>query len=130
MATKTGPTLADIEAARARIGDRARLTAVYGSEALTFRTGREVLLKAENLQRTGSFKIRGAVNILASLTEAERAAGVIAASAGNHGQAVASAAREGGGHATIENGSGAGRGRGGDRVGQRARRQTLSEDSR
>src|SRR5262245_24440643 len=101
MATKTGPTLADIEAARARIGDRARLTAVYGSEALTFRTGREVLLKAENLQRTGSFKIRGAVNILASLSEAERAAGVIAASAGNHGQAVAYAARELGVHATI-----------------------------
>jgi threonine dehydratase len=101
MATKTGPTLADIEAARERIGDRARRTAVYGSEALTFRTGREILLKAENLQRTGSFKIRGAVNILASLTPAERDAGVIAASAGNHGQAVAAAARELGIRATI-----------------------------
>ena len=77
------------------------MTAVYGSEALTFRTGREILLKAENLQRTGSFKIRGAVNILASLSTAERAAGVIAASAGNHGQAVACAARELGVRATI-----------------------------
>src|SRR5262249_20367846 len=94
MATTTTLTLADIRAARERIGDRARLTAVFGSEALTVRTGRRVLLKAENLQRTGSFKIRGAVNILASLSDAERAAGVIAASAGNHGQAVAYAARE------------------------------------
>ena len=59
------------------------------------------MLKAENLQRTGSFKIRGAVNMLASLTPAERAAGVIAASAGNHGQAVAWAARELGIRATI-----------------------------
>ena len=51
-------------------------------------------LKAENLQRTGSFKIRGAVNKLATLSPEERAAGVVAASAGNHGQAVAWAARE------------------------------------
>ena len=63
--------------------------------------GRPVQLKAENLQRTGSFKIRGAVNTIASLTPAERAAGVVAASAGNHGQAVAWAAREAGIAATI-----------------------------
>ena len=55
---------------------------------------RTVWLKAENLQRTGSFKIRGAVNKLSTLDEEERAAGVVAASAGNHGQAVAWAARE------------------------------------
>jgi threonine dehydratase len=60
-----------------------------------------VFLKAENLQRTGSFKIRGAVNKLATLGEAERAAGVVAASAGNHAQAVAWAAREAGIRATI-----------------------------
>jgi threonine dehydratase len=101
MATTTTPTLADIQAARERIGARARLTAVYGSEALSLRTGREIVLKTENLQRTGSFKIRGAVNILASLSPDERAAGVIAASAGNHGQAVAFAARELGVQATI-----------------------------
>jgi threonine dehydratase len=101
MATKTGPTLADITAARERIAAHARLTAVYGSDALTLRTGREVVLKAENLQRTGSFKIRGAVNMLTSLGDAERAAGVIAASAGNHGQAVAFAARQLGIRATI-----------------------------
>src|ERR687897_2553630 len=64
-------------------------------------TGREVWLKAENLQRTGSFKIRGAVNCVATLTDDERAAGVVAVSAGNHAQAVAWAAREAGIHATI-----------------------------
>ena len=58
-------------------------------------------LKAENLQRTGAFKIRGAVNTIASLTAEERAAGVVAASAGNHGQAVAWAAREAGIDATV-----------------------------
>jgi threonine dehydratase len=90
----TAPTLADIEAARERLGGRARVTPVYGSETLSRLTGGRVWLKAENLQRTGSFKIRGAVNKLATLDEAERGAGVIAASAGNHGQAVAWAARE------------------------------------
>src|SRR5919108_1139478 len=64
-------------------------------------TDREVWLKAENLQRTGSFKIRGAVNRIATLGEAERAAGVVTASAGNHGQAVALAAREAGVAATV-----------------------------
>jgi threonine dehydratase len=74
---------------------------VYSSETLGRRTGREVWLKAENLQRTGSFKVRGAVNKLSTLGQAERAAGVIAASAGNHGQAVAWAARELGVKATV-----------------------------
>ena len=59
-------------------------------------TGREVLLKAENLQRTGAFKVRGAVNKVQSLTTEQRAVGVVTASAGNHGQAVAWAAREAG----------------------------------
>ncbi len=101
MATKTTPTLADIEAARARIGEHARVTPVYASETLLRETGRPSLLKAENLQRTGSFKVRGAMNKLSTLSPAECAAGVIAASAGNHGQAVAWAARELGIHATI-----------------------------
>src|SRR5207237_3244716 len=78
-----------------------RATPVYSSETLSRLTGREVHLKAENLQRTGAFKIRGAVNKIATLAEAERAAGVVAASAGNHGQAVAWAAREVGVPATI-----------------------------
>jgi threonine dehydratase len=101
MAIRTGPTLAEIEAARGRIGGLARVTPVYSSEALSRRSGRPVILKAENLQRTGSFKIRGAVNKLATLTETERSAGVVTASAGNHGQAVALAAREAGVEATV-----------------------------
>ncbi len=101
MATRTRPTLADIEAARERVARHARVTPVYGSETLSRRAGRRVSLKAENLQRTGSFKIRGAVNRLSLLGDAERAAGVVAASAGNHGQAVAWAARELGLRATV-----------------------------
>jgi threonine dehydratase len=97
----TPPALADIEAARGRIASHVRLTPVYGSESLSRRAGRNVWLKAENLQRTGSFKIRGAANKIAGLSDAERTAGVIAASAGNHGQAVARAAREFGIHATV-----------------------------
>ncbi|MGZ4335194.1 MAG: threonine ammonia-lyase [Gaiellaceae bacterium] len=101
MATTTAPTLADIEAARERLAGRARVTPLYSSETFSRITGTQVWLKAENLQRTGSFKIRGAVNKLATLDPAERAAGVIAASAGNHGQAVAWAARELGIAATV-----------------------------
>jgi threonine dehydratase len=101
MAIRTGPTLADIEAARGRIGSLARVTPVYSSETLSRRSARPVMLKAENLQRTGSFKIRGAVNKIATLDDAERNAGVVTASAGNHGQAVALAAREAGVRATV-----------------------------
>jgi threonine dehydratase len=101
LATQTAPTLADVEAARGRILDHARVTPVYGSETLSRRAGRKVWLKAENLQRTGSFKVRGAVNRLSLLGPEERRAGVIAASAGNHGQAVAWAARELGITATV-----------------------------
>jgi threonine dehydratase len=101
MTTAQAPTLADLEAARARIAGIARVTPVYPSETLSRLAGRTVHLKAENLQRTGAFKIRGAVNTIASLSPEERAAGVVAASAGNHGQAVAWAARETGIAATI-----------------------------
>ena len=102
MATETAPTLADVEAARDRlVGKGVRVTPLYASETFGRMTGRPVHLKAETLQRTGSFKIRGAVNKIGSLSEAERKAGVVAASAGNHGQAVAWAAREAGIEATI-----------------------------
>jgi threonine dehydratase len=94
LTTKTAPTLADIEAARERIRDHVRLTPVTTSESLRRETGRECQLKAENLQRTGSFKIRGAVSCMTTLTPEQKASGVTAASAGNHGQAVAWAARE------------------------------------
>jgi threonine dehydratase len=101
LTTAQAPNLADLEAARARIDGHARVTPVFASETLSRRAGRTVQLKAENLQRTGSFKIRGAVNKISTLTEEERAVGVVAASAGNHGQAVAWAAREAGIAATV-----------------------------
>jgi threonine dehydratase len=94
LATRTGPSLSDVHEARVRIDGIARVTPVYGSGTFSRLAGREVLLKAENLQRTGAFKVRGAVNKLATLSDTERAAGVVAASAGNHGQAVGWAARE------------------------------------
>ena len=102
MATlRTAPTLADVQEARQRLLGIAEETPIYLSETFSRRCGREVRLKAENLQRTGSFKIRGAVNKLSTLSAEDRAAGVVAASAGNHGQAVAWAAREFGAPATI-----------------------------
>ena len=98
---ETAPGLPEIEAARGRLEGVARVTPVFRSETFSRLAGREVVLKAENLQRTGSFKIRGAFNKISTLGEAEGAAGVVAASAGNHGQAVAWAAREAGIAATI-----------------------------
>jgi threonine dehydratase len=98
---RTAPTLADIQEARKRLSGIADPTPIFLSETFSRRVGREVRLKAENLQRTGSFKVRGAVNKLSTLSPTERAAGVVAASAGNHGQAVAWAARELGLPATI-----------------------------
>lgn len=94
--TETGPTLADIEQARSRLAGIARETPVYGSETFSRIANRDVWLKAENLQRTGAFKVRGAVNRISQVPEQDRAAGVVAASAGNHGQAVAWASREAG----------------------------------
>jgi threonine dehydratase len=98
---RTAPTLADVQEARQRLLGIAEETPIFLSETFSRRAGREVRLKAENLQRTGSFKIRGAVNKLSTLSAEEREAGVVAASAGNHGQAVAWAARELGAPATI-----------------------------
>jgi threonine dehydratase len=101
MATTAAPGLPEIEHARERLDGIARVTPVYPSETLSRLAGRPVSLKAENLQRTGSFKIRGAYVKLSSLEPEQLAAGVVAASAGNHGQAVAWAARELGAPATI-----------------------------
>ena len=98
---RIAPTLADIQEARERLRGIAEETPIYLSETFSRRVGREVRLKAENLQRTGAFKVRGAVNKLTTLSPEERAAGVVAASAGNHGQAVAWAARQLGIRATI-----------------------------
>lgn len=82
-------TLAEIRAARERIRSRIYESPCPRSERLSRRTGCDVHLKLENLQLTGSFKERGARNRLLQLTAAERAAGVIAASAGNHAQGLA-----------------------------------------
>jgi threonine dehydratase len=82
-------TLSSIEAARVRIGDAIHLSPCQLSHHLSERVGLPIYLKLENLQRTGSFKERGALNKLLMLTPEERRRGVIAASAGNHAQGVA-----------------------------------------
>ncbi len=76
-------------AARERLGDRLHRTPTFTSRTLAERAGAPVFLKGELFQRTGSFKPRGVLNVLASLTEEERARGVIGISAGNHAQALA-----------------------------------------
>jgi threonine dehydratase len=86
-------TLQDVLAAREVLADVLTPTPMEFSQALSDRTGVQVHLKCENLQRAGSFKMRGAYTRLSRLTEEEKARGVVAASAGNHAQGVALAAR-------------------------------------
>lgn len=85
-------TLDDVRLAQKTLSGVARTTAVEGSRHLTSLVGSPVHLKCENLQRTGSFKLRGAYVRIAGLSREERARGVVAASAGNHAQGVALAA--------------------------------------
>ena len=92
--TIIGPTLADFESARDRVSGVAELTPMESSRYLAEVLGSAVFLKCENLQRTGSYKIRGAYNRISRLSDEEKARGVVAASAGNHAQGVAFAARE------------------------------------
>lgn len=87
------PQFQDILDARARIAGEAAVTPLLRSAYLDELTGGRILLKAENLQRTGSFKFRGAFNRLSMIPDAARAAGVVACSSGNHAQGVAEAAR-------------------------------------
>ncbi len=94
-------TLADIEAARERIAGRVHHTPLLSSRTLGGRLGARVWLKAENLQKTGSFKARGALNRIATLSPEERARGIITVSAGNHAQGVAWAAAAAGVPATV-----------------------------
>jgi len=96
-----GPTLADFEAARERLQGIVQETPMERSRYLSGMLGAEVLLKCENLQRTGAYKIRGAYNMLALLDDDQRARGVVAASAGNHAQGVAFSATELGIRSTI-----------------------------
>lgn len=81
--------LADIEAARGLLGERLYRSPLARSESLSQRSGKELFLKLENLQMTGSFKERGALHRMLHLDEGQKACGVVAASAGNHAQAVA-----------------------------------------
>ena len=97
----THPTLAEFEDAAAALSDVALRTPVDLSEHLSEVLGTPVYLKLENMQRTGSFKIRGAAYRMSRLTAEERARGVVAASAGNHAQGVARAAQKLGIPATI-----------------------------
>jgi threonine dehydratase len=94
-------TLADVERARETIRPLAVVTPMEESRSLSAGTGGAVRLKCENLQRTGSFKVRGAFNRMSGLTDDEKARGVVAASAGNHAQGVALAAQALGIHATV-----------------------------
>ena len=87
------PTVADVEAAARRLAGIALRTPLLTSATLDAVTGGRVFLKAETLQRTGSFKFRGAYNKLASIPPGERGGGVVAYSSGNHAQGVAAAAR-------------------------------------
>ncbi|CAL9470941.1 MULTISPECIES: threonine ammonia-lyase [Streptomyces] len=94
-------TLDDVRGARKMLSGVARVTALEGSRYLSRLVGAPVHLKCENLQRTGSFKLRGAYVRIAGLLPEERAAGVVAASAGNHAQGVALASSLLGVHATV-----------------------------
>jgi threonine dehydratase len=95
------PTFADVRAAASRLAGVVRQTPLAGDTALDGLTCGRVLLKLEPLQHTGSFKVRGAYNRLVQLSPAERRAGVVAFSSGNHAQGVAWAARRLGVAATI-----------------------------
>jgi threonine dehydratase len=91
----------DIEQAARTIDGRVRETPTLAAGELSRRVGARVVLKAENLQITGSFKARGATNMIRRLTDEALRAGVVAASAGNHAQAVAWAARDAGARAVL-----------------------------
>ncbi len=95
------PTLHDIYVARRRIAGAVRRTPLERSDWLSELAGCDVHLKLECWQRTRSFKVRGAFNAVAALSGAERERGLVAASAGNHGQGIALAARESGARATV-----------------------------
>lgn len=94
-------TLEDVKEARGIIEDAILKTDLLENVRLSEKTGAQVFYKCENLQRTGSFKIRGACNKIAHLTDQEKACGVIASSAGNHAQGVALGAKNAGIKATI-----------------------------
>jgi threonine dehydratase len=93
MATRPLPTSADVDKAAQRLAGVALRTPLISSPVLDAHTGGRIFLKAETLQRTGSFKFRGAYNKLSSIPHDRRAGGAVAFSSGNHAQGVAAAAR-------------------------------------
>lgn len=95
------PSIDDISAARARLGDRVRRTPTMTATSLGDLFGVRLRVKCEVFQRTGSFKVRGALNAVLSLSREDRAKGLVAISAGNHAAALAYAARAAGARATI-----------------------------
>jgi threonine dehydratase len=97
----TLPPAEAIESAASRIAPYIERTRLIRSDGLSQIAGVDILLKLENEQRTGSFKLRGALNVIASLSDKDRSAGVVASSAGNHGLGVAYAAKQFGVKATI-----------------------------
>ena len=101
MAKANMPSLQDFSKAQQRIAGIAIQTPMLQSHWLSEETGANVWFKCENLQRTGAYKLRGAYNMISQLSKEDKARGVVAASAGNHAQGVAMAARELGIQATI-----------------------------
>jgi threonine dehydratase len=101
MTERVRVSLGDVRRAAETVTELALRTPMEGSRWLSALTGSTVLLKCENLQRTGSFKVRGAYTRMSRLSEDERARGVVAASAGNHAQGVALAAQALGIKATV-----------------------------
>jgi threonine dehydratase len=89
-----GPSFSDICQARIRLASRIHRTPLFRSQQLDNLAGCQLLLKCENLQKTGSFKVRGALNAVLSLTPDEARHGVVTHSSGNHGAALAWAARQ------------------------------------
>lgn len=98
---KQPPAIQDIAGAAERIGSQIRVTPLLENPRLNSQVGGRVLVKAEGLQITGSFKVRGVLNRLATLTDGEKRAGIICFSSGNHGHAVAWAAHQIGCRAVI-----------------------------
>ena len=90
------PSIADVRAAQDRLAGRIRATPLVPSPALSAASGSSVHLKLEQLQTTGSFKLRGATNAVLGLSPAERACGIVGVSTGNHGRGLAHAAKEAG----------------------------------
>jgi threonine dehydratase len=101
VAPEEAVTFADVEGAARALAGRVRETPLLSAGELSRRMGARVLLKAENLQLTGSFKARGATHMIRGLSREALDCGVVAASAGNHAQAVAFAAREAGATAVL-----------------------------